>query len=793
MKKHIPLLFGRGQFIKNLLSVLVLAFGLLDLFAQDYSSLTGKLADQVSNKALPYANLALYSTADSKLINGEMSDTNGYFIFSRVQAGNYRMLVSMVGYEQVSKEIEISNNSTYDAGIILLHENVINLKETVVVADRLKGKSEKDKTTYFMTRKMVDASNNGLDMIKLVPGVQVDLRQNISLEGSQNILILVDGKEREKNYVSQINPNQIDKVEIMSAPPSKYDANVTGVINIVLKKEKNSGINGQINLEIPGSASLFYIHPDYNLSLGFKKLNLFTSYNGEMILFDQNESILRNYNGIHGPVETRSDQYVKQKTWSHRFHYGFDYFMNPKSQINFYAYYNPYSQEYNGLAEARTNGNNKEQWKSVRISHDINKSIFYSLFFKHVFNNKGGELTFDISNYHLRGDNAVTYTPAGLENGSESIKNISRPGQNAFSIKIDGIIPIGQNMNFGMGAKTRMQEMQDANVADFRYSEKIMAAYGSFGYIRSKYDLNTGLRIENAVSELKNNIQNPIFSLLPFITLNFKISQNQNLKMALSRTIYRPKIYQLNPNITIDDPYTVRSGNPFLNPEIRTAIFMEYSKKFTSNFISTRLFYNRNTDVINSLTFVNDTSAFETRIYNLGTIHQLGFQFTGSLRIGRIITFNPYLRLYGQYTVGNQMADEFSISDRHQIVVEPGFSSIFSFKHDFNLSMSFQYSSPKNNIQGNYFSDPLYFLSFEKTFKRCIKTGIVSVLPVSRTFTYQGSEIKDPELYSCYKGEIDLHHFLVSFKLSYNFNSGTKHEKIDRATEDLDNKPKKGF
>ena len=95
-------------------------------------------------------------------------------------------------------------------------------------------------------------------MIKLIPGIQVDLFQNISLEGSNKILILVDGKEKDKNYLSGINPKDIDKIEVMSSPSAKYDSDVTGVINIILKKEKNTGIGGQINLDVP--VYLTYIH-----------------------------------------------------------------------------------------------------------------------------------------------------------------------------------------------------------------------------------------------------------------------------------------------------------------------------------------------------------------------------------------------------------------------------------------------------------------------------------------------------------------------------------------------------
>ena len=107
-----------------------------------------------------------------------------------------------------------------DAGIIILQDTSIMLKELVIVGERIKAKSESDRTTFFVTKKMLDVSNTGVDVLKLIPGVQIDLMQNISLEGSQDILIYVDGKERDKSYISQLSPDQIDQIEIISAPPS---------------------------------------------------------------------------------------------------------------------------------------------------------------------------------------------------------------------------------------------------------------------------------------------------------------------------------------------------------------------------------------------------------------------------------------------------------------------------------------------------------------------------------------------------------------------------------------------
>lgn len=761
------------------------------LSGQEYSTITGKLTDQSNNASIPYANIGLFNIADSRLIDGHTSDSSGYFAFSHVSPGKYSLKISMIGYDQISRDIDIPDNIHYDAGIIIMNPGTINLGETVVVADRLKGRAEKDRTAYFITKKMTESSNNGLDIIKLIPGVQVDLMRNISLDGSSNILVLIDGKERDKNFVSQIIPDQIDKVEILNAPPSGYYGNVTGVINIVLKKDKKQGVSGQINLEIPASPSLYYVHPDYNLSFAFKKLNLFTSYNGEMIHFDQHESILRKNRMDEEIFETRSDQYVVQKMWSHRFHYGFDYLWSPKTRINFYAFYNPYSQEYDGQAKAVSEMNNKGLWQAFRNTSDMNRGTFYSLYLKHSFNERGAEFTFDISNYHLKGDNVAAYTQNS--DGSPEFKNSTEPFQNALSIKADLMLPYERNITINAGARMRTYNMQDRMADDFRYSGEIFSAYATFSHTLSDFDWNVGLRVEKSISELRHAFRKPFLNLLPSAAMSYKISPDKTLKFAMSNTVNRPNIYQLNPNLSMDDPYTIRSGNPSLDPEVRTAISLEYSRKLKSNFGAVRLFYNRTGNAINYLTFLNDTSVFEVRIDNLGTVHQSGFQFSGTFKAGRIITFIPYLRLYAQFTDGNRVAREFSIKNRSQIVVEPGFSSVLSFKHDINLGMNFQYGSPRNNVSGNSFSDPLYIISLDKTFKNRIKAGLASALLLKKTFTYQGSEMESQDFYCLYAGDIELSKPLIWFKISYQFNAGRKYEAINHSREEIDAVPKKGF
>ena len=640
---------------------------------------------------------------------------------------------------------------------------------------------------------MLDASTTGADILKFIPGVQFDLQQNISLEGSRNILILVDGKERDRGFVNQIKADQIEKVETMSVSPSKYDANVTGTINIVLKKQANQGINGQINWEIPTSRSLVFIHPSYNLNVSLKKINFYTSFSSEQIHANQLESVHRSYTGENGTLEVQSDQYVRQDYWSHRFNFGFDYNINTKNQVDVYAFYNPFSQEYNGQAKALASGSKIENWQATRSNTDKNNATFYSLYYKHLPNDKGGEFSMEVNNYYLKSESIKEYLVRGEGNASGKISNISRPTQNAIVAKFDGSFPIGKNLVLALGAKTKIQTMLDDNVKDFKYSESVTGVYGTLEYKRNNYDLNVGLRFENSLSELKNEHRNPRNLLFPYTTLNYKMSPEQNIRVAFSRSIERPKIYQLDPFKSIDDPFSVHGGNPFLIPEIRTATFADYSRRFKSDYFSSRLFYTRSESVITNVAFLNDTSAFESSIYNLGTIQQYGVQLSGTFRLGKIISFIPYMRLYGQNCKGNTKAREFPIKDSHQLVFESNLTALFSFKQDINLMVIHQYSGRRNNIQGSSFADAMYIIKLEKTFKKKLKIGISNALPFTKDFIYQGSEINSVNFHSRYSGVIVVPDFSCWFNIGYRFSAGKQHDKNERNREDIEQVPQKGI
>lgn len=676
-------------------------------------------------------------------------------------------------------------------GNIFLQDTTFIIPEAVVVGERIRGKSEGDKTIYYMNKKILEASGNAPDVLRHIPGIQVDLKQNISVEGSQNILLLVDGKERDKSFISQLNPSQINRIEILNTPPSNYDGNVSGVINIILKKERDMGLSGYAFSEIPTSKSVVYSFPAYSLNYSIKKINLYTSYNGEINSENIEEASNRQMWESATALNISSVQHVRQKNLSHKFHYGVDYYFTSRDVFSFYGFYNPYSYEQDGNAIVQTWGSKRQIWNMQKEETDKNRNIFNSLYYKHQFNKPGSEISIYISNAYFRSNNSIVYQN-DVESGSSSYTNTSNPRQIASSMKIDFTTPLNEKVQLSTGIKANIKTMHDETSNGFSYNEKIYAFYGALNYTKPKFDLNIGIRAEDSETKIADDFNRSEYSVLPYATIKYKLRKKQNLLFSYRRSVNRPSVYFLNPYLYIDDPYTVRKGNSMLKPEFLSRFYLEYSIQFRSNYVSSRLFYEKKTNVINNLTFLNVSSVFETQLQNLGKIQQYGIQLSGSLKFG-LLTFNPSVRLYCQSTFGNSLSKQYGVKNREILVFEPGFSSVLSFKHDFAFSMIFQYSTAKNNIQDNAFCDALYFISLDKIFKKNLKIGLVSALPFTRSFVYQKSEVEAQNFNSRYSGNLKLPTVPLMFRVSYQFNTENNRAMIKRDKEDISTRPKSGF
>ena len=334
--------------------------------------------------------------------------------------------------------------------------------------------------------------------------------------------------------------------------------------------------------------------------------------------------------------------------------------------------------------------------------------------------------------------------------------------------------------------------MRDNNSADFRYDENNYAAYGTVNISAPKLEAILGIRAENSVRKLKEGDNISDFFLLPTISVIYNLNKVQNLKFTYRRSALFPGFYQLNPYASVEDPLTVSSGNTNLQTEVHDNINLEYALRFKNHFVSTRLFYDRTSNAIRNLMWINESGIFEIQKNNLGDIRQTGILVTGALGFGKA-GINPYFKLSDVYSVPNSLATKNNISECHKTVFESGLSAYVNFKLDITATVTFQYACPMNEIQGISFSDPIYFISLEKTFANKLKAGIVSGIPFTKNFTYYGNETSAPGFENYADGVLQLPAFPLWFKLSYQFATGKKQTKIDRSKTEPEPEKRKGF
>jgi hypothetical protein len=645
-----------------------------------------------------------------------------------------------------------------------------------------------------MNKKIQAASYSGLDAIKHIPGIQVDMMHNISLAGSGKIVVLVNDKERDVSYLKQLSAGQIDKIEVMQVPDAGYDADVDGAINVILK-EKKTGINGQIYGEIPTSKSEVYLFPNYSIHYGTKKFNVYTSYNGELSNFNIIQNDVRRMNRSSENTTLTSVRNVRQKNWSHRFHAGMDYHLNEKNQLNFYGYFNPYSNEHDGDVMLKTTGTamDNEYWSARKADTDINYLTFASLYYKHLFN-KSNELTMDASYYNLNARNTTSYTTdSSTMTFPGSIGNTLRPVQHTGIMKIDYSSRLNEQWNFGAGVKGTLRRMEDRDQKSFSYHEDILAGYSQIKFTASPIFISAGTRVEKSVSGMPDQFDYSDFTLLPFANISYQLNKKQNIKLTYRRTVHRPNIYQLNPAVSINDPFAIHSGNPHLQNEYSDEISLTYSLRTGQNYLSGRFFYNKTSRVFNDLMFVNNNNTLVTEVHNMGGFHRYGLQFKGALKPFSFLSMNPYFRIYKIETFINKMSGQYNIFPVRDAGYESGLSAVFSLKHGITASMMFQYNSPKVRMQKVVFEDALYFMGIEKKISKNFRAGFRTAIPFKRSFTYYGEEIEGKNFYRHSAGDIRMSSFPVWFRLSYSFASGKTIERIDREKEKVEELREKGF
>lgn len=691
--------------------------------------LSGTVLDEITKQPLPYATISIFKAADSSLVDGGITNEEGEFKLA-LNRGIYKVDISFISYLKASKYQVNLTKGNLNLGVILLKSDNKTLEEVEVVAERSQMEFKLDKKVFNVGSDATMKGANASDLLDNIPSVEVDVDGNVSLRGSQNVRILINGKpsglvgSSTTDALRQMQGSMIERVEVITNPSSKYEAEgEAGIINIILKEEKRSGINGSIELRtgIPDNHGV-----SLNLNVRRKKFNGFVNYGLGFSDFDRGGKTEQDFFLTDTAYGTNIDRNYNRRGLSQNLQLGADIYLNDKNTLTVSGLYR-FSDETNTGRLIYDDFNNNERLinSSTRISEEVeedqNQEI--SLNYKKTFEQKGRELTavFQYSNGNETEDSDINeLITKGFGLGTPELIQFSnnKENQTNYLFQADYEQPLKKNQKIETGIRAalrtidtdyRVSEVQNGNnvilnqfTNIFEYVEDVYAAYGIYSKQFEKLSYQLGMRVEH--SEIQTNLKTTgennrksYTDFFPSAAFTYKLENEASLQWSYSRRISRPRFWYLNPFFTFSDARNIRTGNPDLDPEYTNSFEVGYLKYWKKGSFYVGTYYKRSTQIIDRISFANDTGVTFSIPVNLATRNSYGIETNFSKDITKDIKANASVNVF----VSNQRGD---YRDENFDVDAFNWNTRFSVKYALDKLTDFQltsmYRAPNNSAQG---------------------------------------------------------------------------------------------
>ncbi len=667
------------------------------------SPVKGKISGQVTttaSKPVEFATLMLVKAVDSSLVKGAVSDAGGRYEFDAVTTGQYRVMAQQLGYGKTYSPTFTLDADHADVKMpaLPLTEESKNLAEVKVLAKKPFLEQQVDRIVMNVENSIVASGNTALDVLEKAPGVTID-RQNdqLKLKGKSGVIVYIDGKQTYlsqqdvSNLLKNTPSDNIEKIEIITNPGSKYDAaGNSGIINIKMKKNKNFGTNGTLTLgtgygwvtDLNGNV---LNRPKYNSSLNINhregKINVFGNYSYANRLSNNSNTLNRviPYNGTVTYFDQTS--FRPSSFMNHTFKGGLDYFLTQKTTIGVLV--NGFVNDWrspDGVNNTLISDANRQLTSKAITRTDAEqylKNLTGNLNFKHEFDDKGHELTADADyvRYDGHGSNLLSTQYQNARNlttrPNQDVRNTMPSTIDILAFKSDYVHPT-KTGKFEAGVKSSYVRADNNTVYDtlqqetrqwlfdasrsnqFKYNENINAAYLNYaGVLGKKLKVQAGLRAEHTHSignsvTLDQRVDRNYLNLFPTLFLSRQLDTNNVLNLSYSRRIDRPSYENLNPFVFYLDPYTYQKGNPFLRPQYTNSIELTHVYKGA---VSTTLGFSRTTDFINGETPRQIASQNITYVTpeNLGTQDNVNLNISFPIPVAKWWTMQNNVTVYYQH------------------------------------------------------------------------------------------------------------------------------------------------
>lgn len=577
------------------------------------------LVTDAAGKPLPYANALLLSASDSTLIRGLFTADDGTYVFANIPAGTFMLQFSMLGFNAVTTTAFtlLGNTATkYDQGTTVMEENTTAIREVEITAKRPFLEQKIDRITVNVANTITYAGGNALAVLQRSPGVQVNtLTKSIALAGKDGVAIMINGKierlptDAVVDMLSGMNADNIDHIELIHTPPANFEAEGNaGIINIVLKKTEDEGLNGGYSAKAGygrggkyGAGLYFNCHKN--------KVNWFGNYDLD---YNLNPQVFTNYRSIRqGSDILETDTYSDRPhtpTTTQNARIGADFQVSSKTVVGLLGTFfdrNWYMEAVNSTTYSR-NGLVESRLVMPNTETNHNRSFAGNANLAHTFSKKQ---TLNVDLDYIRYDmNNPTYYDlqkqdgGGNPTGSSELRFSKKTPINIAVAKADYVYPISDNLKVEAGGKfthlhfdnnvrLESRESQQDWIVDpeftslFRLREKVAGLYATFSTkLGAQTDLKAGIRYEftdtNLGSDAEPNVVDRTYgSWFPSVFLTRRLSETQSLNLSYSRRISRPTMRHLAPWLIFSDPTTIETGNPAVQPAFTDALNLNYSVK----------------------------------------------------------------------------------------------------------------------------------------------------------------------------------------------------------------------
>lgn len=738
-------------------------------YPQDKVTLSGQLFDAATSETLAFANIAVHTSDDNTLVTGAITDIDGRFTLRELPLGKYRIYFSFVGYTTVEKSFLAGGlNPVFDLGKIFLEPAAESLSEVEIVGKQATVDADLNKKSYYLEDAIAQSGGSVLDAMKTMPGVAFDQEGKVILRGSDKVVVLIDGKQSSltgfgnQKGLGNIPASNIEKIEIINNPSAKYDANgFAGIINIIYKKNKQTGLNGDVGLSL-GMGALGKRKADTETALGSYDLNpkLIPSFNfnyrkekinyflqSEFILQEalpNNEFTTRNYDDGRNIISQVPEN---RRQFRSIISGGFDY---DPDENNSFTLSGLYDREKHidtaqvAFIDLNTNARNRlYTWQEEEVTRFINIAANY----RHRFPQPGHTLSGSIQYTQGLEDETYSLNDSSAVRVGQDKTNI-RAIENTTSMEADYVKPLKQG-RVELGAKARIRRLPVTytitpgnnsiiypDLGTFSdWGENLYAGYVNYLLEKEKFDIEGGLRAEETKvfynldpvnAYYPNNDEYRYFELFPSVRYTYKLNENNKISAFYNRRIDRPGEPELRVFPKYDDPELLKVGNPYLRPQFTNSFEVGHKYSWTDGSLFSAVFHRQIKDQYMRIFSIDDSNPdydIINRIYeNTGRATNSGIEvlfsqdLTDQCKIGA--TVNWYVNEIDAFqgTLLFPFERPFTIDNSRNNAWDTKLNTEFTFSKDWVTQLSWVYFSKRNIPQGEQLARSSLDLGIKKSF-----------------------------------------------------------------------------